>query len=84
MLGNLLLQLLDLIKAPDEIVFEMSLDVISDDLHAVVGMIILTHVKLVLDESRELLIVVLAMLCISWTLAFEVGAMKLRLESKKL
>ena len=84
MLGNLLLQLLDLIKAPDEIVFEMSLDVISDDLHAVVVMIILTHVKLVLDESRELLIVVLAMLCISWTLAFKVGAVKLRLESKKL
>lgn len=84
LLCNLLLQLLNLIKAPDQIILKVAFNIISDDFHAVVGMIILAHVQLVLDEAGELLIIVLAVLCISWTLAFEVGAVELCLESEEL
>lgn len=80
--SNFLLELLDLIKTPYKIFFEVAFDVVSYHLHAVVDVVVLACIELVLDKGRQLLVVVLAILSITWTLAFSEWPVELRLESK--
>jgi hypothetical protein len=55
--GNLGLQLLNLIKSSDEIVFEVGLNVVGDHLDAVIYSVYLAHVKFVLDKVFHLFVV---------------------------
>ena len=82
--GNFLLELLDLIKTPNEIFFEVAFNVVSHHLHAVVDVVVLACIELILDKGCLLLVVVLAVLSISWTLTFSEWPIELRLESKQL
>ena len=62
LLSNLLLEFLNLIKSPNKVLFEVAFDVISYLLHAIVEMVDFASVELILNEVRELLIVVLAVM----------------------
>ena len=83
LLSNLLLEFLNLIKSPNKVLFEVAFDVISYLLHAIVEMVDFASVELILDEVRELLIVVLAVFGISRAFSFSVRPIKLCLEPEQ-
>ena len=60
LIGNLLLEFLYLVKAPDEAVLEVLFDVGRDHFDVVVGIVHLAVVQFILDEVRQLLIIILA------------------------
>ena len=81
---NFLFELLDLIKTPNEIFLEVSFDVVCYHFHAVVNMIVLACIELLLDEVCRFLVIVLAVLCITWTLSFGKWPIEFCLESEQL
>lgn len=83
LLSDLLLKFLNLIKSPNKVLFEVAFDVISYLLHAIVEMVDFASVELILDEIRELLIVVLAVLGISRAFSFGVRPIELCLEPEQ-
>ena len=83
LLSDFLLKFLNLIKSPNKVLFEVAFDVISYLLHAIVEMVDFASVELILDEIRELLIVVLAVLGISRAFSFGVRPIELCLEPEQ-
>lgn len=83
LLSDLLLKFLNLIKSPNKVLFEVAFDVISYLLHAIVEMVDFASVELILDEIRELLIVVLAVFGISRAFSFGVRPIELCLEPEQ-
>ena len=78
--SDLQLELLNLIKAPYQTVFEILFDVGGDDFDIVVRVVDLAVVQFVLDEVRQFLVVVLAVGGVRRALSFEEGPVEFCLE----
>ena len=84
LLSYLLLELLNLIKSRDKAFFEVAFDVVGNDFHTMILVIILAHVEFILDKADHLLIKVLAVFGITWSCTFNIWPVKLRLKSEEL
>lgn len=78
-MGYLRLQVLDLVKPSNQVIFEVVFDFTCDSLDAVVSLVNFAQVKLALDEGCQLRVVDDAVAGVSWTLALLVGSRKLGL-----
>lgn len=74
LVGDFLFQHLNLVKTSHEVFLEVALDGVSHLFDAVIGMVHFAVVQLVLNVAAQLLIVVLADLRVSRSLAFFVGS----------
>ena len=79
-----LLQVLDLVESTDEVLLEVILNVVGNDVNAVVYMVDFAEIQFVLDERCQLLVVIRGLAHIYWTLAFHKRATKRGLEPEEL
>ena len=77
---DLLLELLDLVEVPNQVLLVVRLNVAGNRLDSVALVVHLTEVKLVLDEVSQFHIVLLRVQYVSGSLAFREGLLELGLE----